>query len=58
LKEVHPPEQSEAVGVVDVRGVPLKELGADGHTKQLVDSVLASQNEPTLVVVASFNSAI
>ena len=58
MKEVHPPEQYEAVGIVDMRGVPLKELGFDGHAKQLVDSVLASQKEPSLVAVAGFNSAI
>ncbi len=58
MEKVHPPEQSKAVGIVDVREVPLKELGADGHAKQLVNSVLERQKEPSLVVVASFNSAI
>jgi hypothetical protein len=58
LEKVHPPERSEAVGIVDVREVPLKALGADGHAKQQVNSVLERQKEPSLVFVANFNSAI
>ena len=58
MEKIHSPEQSEAVGIVDVRDVPLKELGADGHAKQLVDSVLERQKEPSLLVVTNFNSAI
>jgi hypothetical protein len=50
--------QPEAVSVVDVREVPLKQLSCDADAKNLVDRVLASAREPSVLVVASFNSAI
>jgi hypothetical protein len=52
------PGQPEAASIVDVREVPLDQLSTDDDAKSLVDRVLTSTQEPSLLVVASFNSAI
>lgn len=50
--------QPETVSIADVREVPLKQLSGDADARRLVERVMASTGEPSLVVVASFNSAI
>ncbi len=52
------PGQPEAAHIADLREVPLEQLGGDDDAKQLVDRELESAKEPSLLVVASFNSSI
>jgi FXSXX-COOH protein len=48
----------ESVPIADVRDVPLSQLAGDADCTQMVRRVLRTQENPSRVEVAMFNSAI